>query len=407
MKNKSNNFILAGNGSYRNRGCEAIAIGTMKILRKYFNKPNFTLASFFQDEDQFKKQRENETDKDVKHIKFEKIKKYDITWFLRNSIGLINSDYKKYFRYRCMKPYINDCLAVLSIGGDNYSLDYGIPIIFTYLDDFALSFKKPIIIWGASVGSFTKDKIFEKYMKEHLKKVSGIFARETITIDYLNSIGIKDNVYYTADPAFLLEAKKPSSTKLKYRIEKNGIGFNLSPLMPKYVTNGNKNKFIDLSVKIIKQVFERTKKKIYLIPHETRNNKNDYIIMKEILSRINNDKIILINPIFNTKETKWIISQLKIFFGARTHATIAAISSGVPTLSFVYSIKSIGINKDIFGTDEYCIYPKHFTPNIILGKIEEMIEDSENIKKRLAQIVPIIQDRALVAGKYLKEILSA
>ena len=124
-----------------------------------------------------------------------------------------------------------------------------------------IEFKKPIIIWGASVGPFTKDKIFEKYMKEHLKKVSGIFARETITIDYLNSIGIKDNVYYTADPAFLLEAKKPSSTKLKYKIEKNGIGFNLSPLMPKYITNSNRDKFVDLSVKIIKQVFEKTKKK--------------------------------------------------------------------------------------------------------------------------------------------------
>ena len=43
--------------------------------------------------------------------------------------------------------------------------------------------------------------------------------------------------------------------------------------------------------------------------------------------------------------------------GARTHATIAAYSTCVPTVVFGYSVKSIGIAKDIFGTTDHYVLP--------------------------------------------------
>ena len=49
-------FILAGNGSYGNRGCEAIVRGTTKIIRKYFKNPNFLCYSTFENSEQFENQ---------------------------------------------------------------------------------------------------------------------------------------------------------------------------------------------------------------------------------------------------------------------------------------------------------------------------------------------------------------
>ena len=43
--------------------------------------------------------------------------------------------------------------------------------------------------------------------------------------------------------------------------------------------------------------------------------------------------------------------------GARTHSTIAAYSSGVPTLVIGYSVKSRGIATDLFGTTEGYVLP--------------------------------------------------
>ena len=52
---------------------------------------------------------------------------------------------------------------------------------------------------------------------------------------------------------------------------------------------------------------------------------------------------------FNASQIKQVISQFHFFIGARTHATIAAFSSGVPTISIAYSVKAKGINKDLLG----------------------------------------------------------
>ena len=51
-------------------------------------------------------------------------------------------------------------------------------------------------------------------------------------------------------------------------------------------------------------------------------------------------------------ELKGYIARCRFFIGARTHSTIAAYSSGVPTLVLGYSVKSKGIAKDLFGTYE-------------------------------------------------------
>ena len=48
----------------------------------------------------------------------------------------------------------------------------------------------------------------------------------------------------------------------------------------------------------------------------------------------------------NCEELKGYISRCRFFIGARTHATIAAYSSQVPTLVVGYSVKAKGIAKD-------------------------------------------------------------
>lgn len=65
----------------------------------------------------------------------------------------------------------------------------------------------------------------------------------------------------------------------------------------------------------------------------------------------------LIPSTLTAAQYKSIISRCDMFIGARTHATIAAYSTCVPTLVIGYSVKSKGIAKDIFGTDEGLVIP--------------------------------------------------
>ncbi len=404
--NEKPTFILAGNGPYDNRGCEAIVRGTAKILRHYYKDPSFLCLSFFQNQDQFEKQSRDEYDPAIVHKKANnRQSKFDPNWLLRLPFRKIYPELYKTWIYKEILPYIENSSSVLSIGGDNYSLDYGIPKPFTYLDDIVLERQKPLIIWGASVGPFGKIPEYEKYMKKHLQSVTGIFARESATVEYLNKIGVTDNVYKVADPAFLMDATEPQSDK-KIEIEEDSIGINLSPLMVRYFSNGDMGSWINIATKIVEDISNITDNKIYLIPHVTTPNSNDYFFLKKVKKniKISKDKIILLPPIYNASETKWIISKMKLFAGSRTHSTIAALSSYVPTLSFAYSIKAKGINRDIFGHEDYCLSPEKLTPEIVAKKIESMLETKNEIRAKLKVTIPKIENKALLAGETLMKI---
>ncbi|BBL66269.1 hypothetical protein MSMAT_0246 [Methanosarcina mazei TMA] len=400
-------FILAGNGPYDNRGCEAIVRGTVKILRHYYKDPSFFCISHFKNQEQFERQSREEFDPAIIHRKTNRRQsKYDPNWLLRLPLRSVYPELYKNWMYKEMIPHIENSNSVLSIGGDNYSLDYGIPRSFTYLDDVVLERKKPLIIWGASVGPFKKIPEYENFMKSHLQNITGIFARESATIEYLNKIGITDNVYKVADPAFLMDATEPPSDK-QIEIEENSIGINLSSLMARYVSNGNLEVWINKASIILEEIAKKTDNKIYLIPHVTTPSSNDYLFLKEVKERMktSEEKIILLPPIYNASETKWIISKMRLFAGARTHSTIAALSSYVPTLSFAYSIKAKGINKDVFGHEDYCLNPEKLTPETVVEKIESMLEKEKEIRSELKAAIPKIKDEALLAGETLMKII--
>jgi polysaccharide pyruvyl transferase WcaK-like protein len=400
-------FILAGNGPYENRGCEAIVRGTVKILREYYHNPEFICVSNFQNIEQYLKQSENEFDQSIKHKKTNlKERPLSPRWWVDSFIQIISPEKKKYKIYSEILPYLDNSYAILSIGGDNYSLDYGIPHLFTDLDDLIIKKSKPLIIWGASVGPFDKIPDYEKFMSIHLQKITGIFARESATVNYLKRIIIEKNVFPVADPAFLLDPEQPSVSGVCLEIDDDAIGINISPLMAKFVTNDNRNLWVNKSADIIAAIAKKMERKIFLIPHVTSAHDNDYKFLDEILVKLEklSPEISLIPPIYNAAETKWIISQMKFFIGSRTHSTIAALSSEVPTLSLGYSIKSLGINQDLFGHTEYCLNPQEFKPDIIARKVCEMIDSDNSIKDELHLGLPAIRQNAMNAGKYMREI---
>jgi len=303
--------------------------------------------------------------------------------------------------YRNMLPVLKEAKAVLSVGGDNYSLDYGKPLLFTMLDDLVLKHNKPIIIWGASVGPFDKIPDFERYMTAHLKKVTGIFVRETMSLEYLASKGIKNNVLLVADPAFLLKETAP---KIVPHIEEGAIGINLSPLMARYLTDGDHAQWVNLSAQIICKIAKATDRQIYLIPHVTSPQSNDHAFLKEVTSLLAGVDVVLIGDQYSAAELKWIISQMAVFAGARTHSTIAAISMFVPTLSFVYSIKARGINRDVFGHEKFCILKDNCQPVSVVEKIKDLLADSASVRAQLKAVVPEFKNKALSAGEKLLEL---
>jgi len=274
-------FLLAGNGPYANRGCEAIVRGTVKILREHFNDPHFVCLSHFEYEGQYQEQSLQETDRKIVHLASSSLSKKGVIqniWKPETWSKLFQFYFDRdAFYYTDMLPHLDKASAVLSIGGDNYSLDYGVPTLFTALDDLVLAHERPLAIWGASVGPFSAMPDYEQNMSDHLRRVTGIFARESATVEYLDSIGVKENVYPVTDPGFLMDSVKP---KEEIPIEEGAIGLNFSPMMAKYVTSGDLERWTDMAAAIIAEVARKTERQVYLIPHVTNPDSDDFTFMQ-------------------------------------------------------------------------------------------------------------------------------
>ena len=184
-------------------------------------------------------------------------------------------------------------------------------------------------------------------------EVSIIYARESITYDGLVSHGITKNVKLYPDPAFKMKMKEVSLPE-GFRVE-NTIGINISPL----ITNLEQGKGITIKnyEKVIDYILKDTNCTIALIPHVIWKSSDDREALKVLYDKYKNSGRVIMVEAFSAEKIKYIISKCRFLIAARTHASIAGYSTGVPTLVVGYSVKARGLAKDIFGEYEHYTIP--------------------------------------------------
>ncbi|MGB0154263.1 MAG: polysaccharide pyruvyl transferase family protein [Verrucomicrobiales bacterium] len=411
----SSKILLVGNGTHQNRGCEAIVRGTIKTLEKAFKcRPSITsgvMASPVTID------RQKDLDRDIGVPSFsvsDVASRGSLKWWGTQFNKRLGTNFSPHLSD--LAPHINESRAALQIGGDNYSLDYGRPAKFLAMDNYFRARNIPVFIWGASVGPFDHEPKYEKEIISHLRSLAGIFVRETASLDYLHRLGLEENIHLTADPAFLMDAKHPKTYKLEGEsVQPGTIGLNISPLVGRF-RNTSKGSFkIDHWSKeaedFITTVAERIPHPILLIPHVGASTKSDcdFHFLSDLFEKLKHkypEQISLAPFGLNAPETKWLISQCCVFAGARTHATIAALSSSVPTLSLSYSMKAKGINQDLFTHQRYCLPIRTLTPEELADRLEDLISDHTQIKETLDANIPGLRKRAFGAGSILKDLLA-
>ncbi len=400
------NFLLVGHGGSYNRGCEAILRTTLLMLRKNFKKSSFVISAF-----DYKNERNLDYGDDVKIIPAvsnDLWKLFTIDWFLRRSNKLIKRNINDALTYKSILGVLKNIDVVLSIGGDNYTQDYSFPEYFIKLNNLIKKAGKTLVIWGASIGPFKEDASLSQVI-ESLRQVDLITARETLSIKYLESIGISRNVKRVADPAFLLMPDEKSTEYIFHDIDAPILGVNISPILAKYSNGLTNDDIVRESILFLRKVITDMKFYVFLIPHVTQSTgfNNDYTFMQKIFDGLKNTKMIMsISTKYNAMQMKSIISKCRFFIGARTHSTIAALSTGVPTLSIGYSIKAQGINKDLFGHNDYVLNVANLSADLLFDKFMKLLSAEHKIKNILLIQVSKIKELANKNIEYLKEILN-
>ena len=318
-------FLLYGYGGAYNHGAEAIVRTTVPILRKYGGQ--ILLSTHFPEQD-----REFGVDKLV-----DKLIPAELSYVPqeRAASTLEGKEALAQRMYRDALAEIDGDTVCIGIGGDNYC--YPNWYRQSLFHKAAKERDAVSILWGCSIEPTGIDPRMEAVLKGH----DHIYARESETYQALLAHGISQ-VMLLPDPAFSLTL---SPIPLPEGFVPGGtVAVNLSPLMLR-----QRGETLDYFVETAHRLLERAKA-LLLLPHVTMAADDDRAALAALTERLMPDerqRVCCPDAHQNAAQLKYLISQCELLVCTRTHASIAGYSSCVPTLVLGYSVKSIGIGRDL------------------------------------------------------------
>lgn len=377
--------ILYMHGGSGNHGCEAIVRTTAKLL----DGPRDLILWSWAKEEDYLYGVANLTEKTVRNEELTRFSPAHIEAMLRHRLLKQTDAYQDVFVRKLFKNNV-----ALSVGGDNYCYPWSAQWAVD-LDKKIRKVCKKTVLWGCSID----EEALTPEVREDLAQFDLITAREPLTYALLKEIN--PNTVQVADPAFLLE--KTELPLPENFIEGNTVGINISPLIMDY---GDDNIIMRNYEVLIQYIMDSTDMNICLIPHVVWENNNDRIPINALYARFRDSGRICKLDDHNAMELKGYIARCRFFVGARTHATIAAYSSCVPTLVTGYSVKARGIAIDLFGTDQNYVVPVQSLQSAdeLTDAFKWLQENEDHVRGALTACLPAYKKRAERARDYFLQL---
>ena len=354
--NSMNKIILYGHGGAYNHGAEAITKCTMAYLRnKHPGIPIWLSTHFREQDEEFGIPADRFLERDLSYVEKDRILpvaergKYDNEIY-RDTLSAIDSDTLLY-----------------SVGGDNYC--YGNWHRWKLIHDKGLEMGAQDILWCCSIDP----PLLTDGLVEHLLSFSKIVARESITYEALRAKGL-ENVMLRRDIAFALEEEKAPLPE-GFQSGRT-VAINVSPLVLRQ--EAVSDILMDNLVLLIDEILTHTRESILLLPHVLMPADNDREPLSHLLERyINTGRVMLADDSLSAAQRKYLIARCSAVVSARTHACIAAYSSGVPCLALGYSAKAQGIARDM-GMEKWVVDIHRIRQKEELaGKFQEMWQSGQ------------------------------
>lgn len=332
-------IALYAHGGSGNHGCEAIVRSLVKQLG--LTRQDLLLSNHPQEDIYYGLNQLLDVKNAVREIR------QDWIYKVRAKMsGDVNKFYYKQ-KYRNLPFLVKGCDVAYSIGGDNYCYR-GMDVEMMVMRQLVESAGVKTVLMGCSV---EPDKLSQEVLDD-MRKYDSIYCRESLTYEALKCRGFQ-NLLLHPDSAFGLDkVELPLPAGF---VKGNMVGVNLSPLV--LGREAQEGIVMKNYACLLQYVLETTDMNVVLIPHVVWTHNDDREPLKNLYEKFKDSERVIMLEDHNAEEQKGFIARCKFLVAARTHASIAAYSTGIPTLVVGYSIKARGIAKDLFGTDEGYVIP--------------------------------------------------
>lgn len=313
-----------------------------------------------------------------------------------NRVKFKRGFYIKHYKKIYFLQEVKTCNCVFDFtAGDSFTDMYGEErfIERTTLKKAVIEAGIPLILGSQTIGPFISDES-KTFASEIIKRAKQVFVRDEQSLSCVQELTGRIPVL-TTDIAFFLPFKKQEKT------ESRKIGFNPSGLlwMGGYTGDNQFGLTVDYQeyCRYIISYLLCKEYEVHLILHafytedslEPYTPDDDSIAVNALHKEF---PTTIISPEFCTPiEAKSYISQMSLFIGARMHATIGSLSSGVPVLPFSYSRKFEGLFNSL--SYPFVIEGTKWSTKMAIEKTINWIEFESKIRKNVDDSLSIINSK--------------
>ena len=291
-------------------------------------------------------------------------------------------------------------------------------VVFTGGDHFCYSFQNtlsrasrplaaraagiPVAIYSASFNQLKSEYQLD-YLKFFLDELDYISIRERYSLETVQTWDLRTPIELVSDPAFLLEPLVARSKAIldAGRLELSGdiLGITVSSLSSIVAGVDIVELFRHMAYALDRFAVEYNYQ-VLLIPHvsaidalDTRySDRMACLLLRGLMARA--DRCSVLMGEYSAAELKGVISRCNLFCGFRTHSTIAAVSSHVPTLFVAYSSKAYGIARDLHNSDRWCLNIADITEELFFDRLAQLHCERDAVADGLRNAIPGMQERA-------------
>jgi len=273
-------------------------------------------------------------------------------------------------------------------------MEYLVPFLCARL------YRIPMFVAAPSMGPFDADKP-RRIRKWLLKTPKVLCVREAISKEYLETVGIRENVHVTMDLAFMnsvdaeanqkkLETGYPELSEFLRTHEKT-VGMTISNFQwhVKLGKNPELTKRIEESFRRMIDSLTAQGYGVLLIP-QLFGNQNDTEHLKAF---VNGEHALVMSEEPDTYLQQHVISKLYAVVGMRYHCNIFAAKMGVPFVAVAYEEKMTGF-LELAGLSDYCIPVEEVTFEKLQTVFQCLEKNHEGLRARLADEIKVWRQNA-------------
>lgn len=319
---------------------------------------------------------------------------------------------------------LDQCNAILDVsGGDSFSDMYGGKVFWSVIRPKLIAKRRgvPLVLLPQTYGPFGSDKA-RRVAREAVLAADLAWARDRYSFDALKDLlgSEYDESRHRegVDMAFNLRATDPGGKigpEIRQWVDDKAshplIGLNVSGLIGLDMDwsrrrFGLRANYVEALCGFIRSAMENSDFRLLLIPHVMS---IDPPACERILGELPDSmaaRVRIAPSDLDECEVKWLISNTDWFCGTRMHATIAALSSGVPAAATAYSDKTRGVFASC-GVEDQVIDPRELGTQAVIDRLVESFDNREQTRQVLSNTVAGVKARAAEQFASITEMLKA